>query len=103
MNTRIARKLNECRRESDEKRAARLVAADITNTHNAAVGAGFLELPMLEFGDAYVEDSTISMGVRPMAGLITLNDLYNLKTAWGADEVNVMTADGGVIELVFKK
>ena len=33
----------------------------------------------------------------------TLNDLYALKTTWGADEINILTGDSGAVELVFKK
>ena len=103
MNNRIARKLNQCRHEADPKRAANIVATEITDTHNAAVCNGFIDLPTLDFGEAIIEDKSISIGVRPKAGLITINDLYNLKTLWGADEINILTGDGGVVELVFKR
>ena len=103
MNNKIARKLNQCRHEADPKRTANIVASEITDTHNAAVGNGFIELPTLEFGDAIIESTSISIGVRPKSGLITLNDLYALKTTWGADEINILTGDSGAIELVFKK
>ena len=42
MNNKIARKLNQCRHEADPKRAANIVASEITDTHNAAVGNGSL-------------------------------------------------------------
>ena len=103
MNNRIARKLNQCRHEVDPKRAANIVATEITDTHNAAVGNGFIDLPTLDFGEAIIEDTSISIGVRPESGLITLNDLYALKTTWGADEINILTGDCGAVELVFKK
>ena len=103
MNNRIARKLNQCRHEADPKHAANIVATEITETHNAAVGNGLIELPTLEFCDAIIEDTSISIGVRPKSGLITINELYNLKTTWGADEINILTGDCGAVELVFKK
>ena len=104
MNNKIARKLNQCRHWSDPKRAANIVASEITDTHNAAVGNGFIELPTLEFGDAIIEDTSISIGVRPKSGIININDLYNLKTLWGADDLNVLICEeGSSIELVFKK
>lgn len=103
MNTKIARKLNQCRHEADPKRAANIVATEITDIHNAAVCNGFIDLPTLDFGEAIIEDTSISIGVRPKSGLITLNDLYALKTTWGADEINILTGDGGVVELVFKR
>lgn len=103
MNNKIARQLNQCRTKPDPKTSANDIATRITHTHNNAVADGFLELPTLEFSEAYVEDETISLGVRPKAGFITINDLFNLKTAWGADDINILTGDSGAIELVFKK
>lgn len=103
MNNKIARKLNLCRHGADPKRAANIVATEIVDTHNAAVGNGFIDLPTLDFGEAIIEDTNISIGVRPKSGLITLNDLYALKTTWGADEINILTGDYTAIELVFKK
>ena len=103
MNNRIARKLNQCRHEADPKRAANIVATEIVDTHNAAVGNGFIDLPTLDFGEAIIEDTNISIGVRPKSGLITLNDLYALETIWGANEINILTGDCGAVELVFKK
>ena len=99
MNNRIARKLNLCRHEADPKRAANIVASEITDTHNAAVGNGFIDLPTLDFGEAIIEDTNISIGVRPKSGIITLNDLYALKGAWGADDLDVY--GDGTIELIF--
>ena len=103
MNNRIARKLNQCRHEADPKRAANIVATEITDTHNAAVGNGFIDLPTLDFGNVYTEDTSISIDVWPKSGCITLNDLYALKTIWGADEIDIFTGDCGAVELVFKK
>lgn len=103
MNNKIARKLNLCRPAADPKRAANIMASEITDTHNSAVGNGFIDLPTLDFGEAIIEDTNISIGVRPKSGVITLNDLYALKTTWGADEINILTGDCGAVELVFKK
>lgn len=103
MNNKIASKLNQCRYEADPKRAAKIVASEITDTHNAAAGNGFIDLPTLDFGDVYTEDTSISIDVWPKSGCITLNDLYALKTTWGADEINILTGDSGSVELVFKK
>ena len=103
MNNKIARKLNQCRHEADPKRAANIVASEIIDTHNAAVDNGFIDLPTLDFGEAIIEDTNISIGVRPKSGIININDLYALKTTWGADEINILTGDCGAVELVFKK
>lgn len=102
MNTRIARRLNEARGNVNPSKELLRVGEEITNGHNIAVTNGFVELPVLDFMDVEYNDDIISVIVSPDSGLIGLNDLYNLKTAWGADEVNVLTADKS-IELVFKK
>ena len=105
MNTRIARRLNEARRSANPEKELKRVGEEITVAHNIAVTNGFLELPILDYIDAEQgeeEDRTMSVIVAPKSGMISLDDLYNLKTAWGADDVNVLTADKS-IELVFKK
>lgn len=107
MNTRIARRLNEARRSTNPEKELKRVGEDVTLAHNIAVTNGFLELPMLDFVDAeprltLTANAVSVVIVAPKSGMISLNDLYNLKTAWGADEVNVLTADKS-IELVFKK
>lgn len=103
MNNKIARKLNQCRHEADPKRAANIVATEIIDTHNTAVGNGFIDLPTLDFGNVHTEDTSISIDVWPKSGRITLNELNALKTTWGADEINILTGDCGAVELVFKK
>lgn len=102
MNTRIARRLNEARGNVNPSKELLRVGEEITNGHNIAVTNGFVELPVLDFVDVEYNDDIISVIVSPDSGLIGLNDLYNLKTVWGADDVNVLTADKS-IELVFKK
>ena len=102
MNTRIARRLNEARQNASPSKELAQVGEEITLAHNIAVTNGFLELPVLEYMDVEYSDDIISVIVAPRSGMISLNDLYNLKAAWGADEVNVLTADKS-IELVFKK
>lgn len=102
MNTRIARRLNEARRSANSEKELKLEGKAVTSAHNLAVTNGFLELPGLDFVDVEYSDDIVSVIVTPRSGMIGLNDLYNLKTAWGADDVNVLTADK-TIELVFKK
>lgn len=104
MNNRIARKLNQCRQTSDPKKAASLIAHEITEAHNAAVSNGFIDIPTLDFIEGIIEDNSISLRLKPKAGIININDLYNLKTLWGADDQNVLICEeGSSIELVFKK
>lgn len=102
MNTRIARKLNVAKGNVNPSKELLRVGEEITMGHNIAVTNGFVELPVLDFVDVEYNDDVISVIVSPDSGLIGLDDLYNLKTAWGADEVNVLTATQS-IELVFKK
>ena len=102
MNTRIARRLNEAKGNANPSKELMRVGEEITLGHNIAVTNGFLELPVLDFLDVEYNVSVTSVIVTPRAGMVALNDLYNLKTAWGADEVNVLTADKS-IELVYKK
>jgi hypothetical protein len=102
MNTKIARRLNEAHKSAKPGKELDRVSEEITLGHNIAVTNGFLELPTLDWVGADTTEKTISVIVAPKSGMIALNDIYNLKTAWGADDVNVLTADNS-IELVFKK
>ena len=102
MNTRIARRLNEAHKSAKPGKELDRVSEEIVLGHNIAVTNGFLELPILEWVGADTTEKTLSVIVAPKAGMIGLDDIYNLKTAWGADEVNVLTATQS-IELVFKK
>lgn len=103
MNTKIARKLNQCRHEVNPNKAATIYAKETTDAHNNAFAKGFIDLPALNFIEAMVEDNSISLRLAPKTGIITINDLYNLKTLWGADELNILTGDYSAVELVFKK
>lgn len=102
MNTRIARRLNDARRNPNPEKSINEHANEVTASHNLACGCGFLDLPALEYVDAEVNDKAILVHVAPRSGMITANDLYNLKTAWGADELNVLVSSKS-IELTFKK
>lgn len=102
MNTRIARRLNEAHKSAKPGKELDRVSEEITLGHNIAVTNGFLELPILDFVGADTTEKTLSVIVAPRSGMISLNGLYNLKTAWGADDVNVLTADKS-IELIFRK
>lgn len=101
MNTKIARRLNEAKSDNPGRKLD-CVGKGIVYGHNIAVIHGFLELPTLDYVGADTTEKTISVLVAPKSGMIAMNDIYNLKTAWGADDVNIHTADKS-IELVFKK
>lgn len=94
MNTRIARRLNEVFKEDDLTRI-RIIAVgmDIVESHNSAVKNGFIELPVLSFlnidGESHV--GFVEVLVAPVSGMASIDDLYNIKSAWGADRLYVGT------------
>ena len=96
MNTHIARMLNK-------SLLAEMTGKDVVAAHNNAVQFGFLQLPHLDYIDTHADNHSTAILVAPTAGLATINDIYNIKIAWGADEVNVYTGTNGSIEFLFKK
>lgn len=109
MNNNIIKKINlalqsqETANSPEEAMAA--VGKAIVYAHNTAVDYGFLELPYLESrgGDACSNgDISICVSTRPeTCSPININDLYALKGAWGADDLDVY--GDGTIELTFRK
>lgn len=101
MNTKIARRLNGARK--DEKTLVK-AGQEVVDAHNIAVACGYIELPHLNFVGCEDVDYGVEMCVAPKSGMVTLDDLYNLKTVWGADRVDVCfdINNGGYICLVFK-
>lgn len=101
MNTKIARALIE----AGKKGALKKEGERIVTAHNIAVANGFQELPMLEYATCDDFGPTIELTVNSRSGAVMLDDLYNIKHAWGADGVMVYTCDGvdGRIDLIFKK
>lgn len=102
MNTRIARCLNEARIHTEQE--LKTVAVEIVDTHNRAVKFGLIELPMLLYTgiDNSLDEETAILVV-PRSGLINLNELYNLQSAWGADRIEVCNTNGFAICLCFNK
>ena len=43
----------------------------------------------------------IIISVRPKCGMADLNDLFNIKTAWGADSIEIMTCENPAICITF--
>lgn len=80
-----------------------MTGKDVVNAHNSAVKYGFLQLPLLEYIDAIDTPEAVTVVVAPVSGMIDINELYVIKTEWGADTINVFTGDSGSIELVFKR
>lgn len=101
MNTRIARRLNEARK--DEK-TLNMAGREIVDAHNIAVACGYIELPHLIFVDCAENSAGVEVYVTPKSGMINLDDLYNLKTVWGADHVEVCfdPINGGYVCVLFK-
>lgn len=101
MNTRIARRLNEASKHTGNELNA--TACDIVEAHNQASRNGFIELPTLNYCNvSHDTKDTITVAVTPKSGVIDINELYNLKTAWGADNLSVCNESGMVILLTFK-
>lgn len=102
MNTRIARRLNEANKHEGKELSN--TAKDIVEAHNQASRNGLIELPTLNYCNVSSDNNgVITVGVSPKSGLILINDLYNLKIAWGADDLEVCNEGGMVILLTFKK
>ena len=76
-------------------------AGDIVQTNNHSTQYGFIDLPMLDYLGVEYEDNKIIVSVRPKCGMAGLNDLYNLKQAWGADGIEIMTTEKPVICIIF--
>lgn len=101
MNTRIARRLNEA---SKDEKTLKKAGQEVVDAHNIAVACGYIELPHLTFIDCAENGVGVEVDVAPKSGMVSLDDLYNLKTVWGADHVEVCFApdNGGYICLVYK-
>lgn len=102
MNTRIARRLFETQGKYPTQLDA--TARDIVAAHNHAASNGFIELPLLNYRTANsTANGSITVAVSPKCGTTNLNDLYNIKSAWGADSLEVCEENGFVILLNFSK
>ena len=102
MNTRIARRLNEASRHTGNE--LNITARDIVEAHNQASRNGFIDLPTINYCNVNRDhNGTITVAVTPKSGLININDLYNLKAAWGADDLDVCNESGMIVLLTFKK
>ena len=106
MNTKIAKQINEARHGG----ASLLNEAGkkVVKAHNDAVAYGFLDLPRLELVDTemLLPNNGATVVVRPRCGVMKVSDLWALKEAWGADDIEVYLgyneADTDGIAIVFK-
>lgn len=100
-NTKIAKALIEATKPQYTSDELNWYAEDIVKTHNYAAKYGFVELPLLDYHGVEHDGDKIIISVRPKCGMADLNDLYNLKQAWGADSIEIMTCDNPAICITF--
>ena len=100
-NTKIAKALIEATKPQYTSDKLNWYAEDIVKTHNYAAKYGFIELPLLDYHGVEHEGDKIIISVRPKCGMADLNDLFNIKSAWGADSIEVMTTENPAICIVF--
>ena len=101
MNNKIAKALIGATNPQYSFDELNFYAEDIIKTHNYAAEYGFTELPALDYHGVEYEDNKIIVSVRPKCGKVELIDLYNLKQAWGADSIEVMTTENPAICIIF--
>lgn len=100
MNTRIARRLNEASKHTGKE--LNTTARDIVEAHNQASRNGLIELQTINYCNVSSDnEGTITVAVTPKSGIININDLYSLKHAWGADNLDVCNENGMAILLSF--
>jgi len=98
MNNNIARVLHDKFHSSDPETDLKVFGLQVVNAHNQACTYGFLNLPQLQFDGIDVADNHVSLYAYPQSGMASLDDLYNIKSAWGADNLYV-SKEG--LEIVF--
>lgn len=100
MNTKIARRLNEAVRKSELKKTGE----EIVMAHNVAVANGFTELQIMDYkGATSTADGTVTVAVVPRCGIASIDDLYALKQAWGADRLEVCDEGGMKVLLTYTR
>ena len=100
-NTKIAKQLIEATKPQYTSDELNWYAEDIVKTHNYAAKYGFVELPLLDYHGVEHDGDKIIISVRPKCGMADLNDLFNIKTAWGADSIEIMTCENPAICITF--
>lgn len=102
MNTRIARRLNEARR-CEDKVFLYKEAKDMVYIYNQAVKNGLVEGLFVIFVMVIPRPNETEIVIRASCGCAGINDLYNMKSVWGADDIVVYTnGEEGSFALVFK-
>jgi len=101
MNTKLAKALIGATNPQLNLDELDFYAEDIVKTHNYAAIYGFVELPSLVYHGVEHDGDKIIVSVRPTCGMADPNDLINIKTAWGADSIEVMTTENPAICIIF--
>lgn len=102
MNTRIARRINDARRNED-KEFLRTEVKDMVYIYNQAVKNGLIDGLFVNFVMVVRHDNETQIVLRALCGYAGINDLYNMKAVWGADDIVVYTCgEEGSFALVFK-
>ena len=100
-NTKIAKQLIEATKPQYTADELNWYAEDIVKTHNYAAKYGFVELPMLDYHGVEHDGDKIIIFVRPKCGMANLSDLFNIKSAWGADDIVLMATENPSICIIF--
>ena len=100
-NTKIAKQLIEATKPQYTADELNWYAEDIVKTHNYAAKYGFVELPMLDYHGVEHDGDKIIISVRPKCGMADLSDLFNIQSAWGADDIELMTTENPAICIIF--
>ena len=101
MNTKLAKALIGATNPQLNFDELDFYAGDIVQTNNHAAQYGFIDLPMLDYHGVEHDGNKIIVSVRPKCGMADLNDLYNLKQAWGANSIEIMTCENPAICITF--
>ena len=100
-NTKIAKQLIEATKPQYTADELNWYAEDIVKTHNYAAKYGFVELPMLDYHGVEHDGDKIIIFVRPKCGMVNLSDLFNIKSAWGADNIELIATENPAICIIF--
>lgn len=100
-NTKIAKQLIEATKPQYTADELNWYAEDIVKTHNYAAKYGFVELPMLDYHGVEHDGDKIIIFVRPKCGMVNLSDLFNIKSAWGADNIELIATENPSICIIF--
>lgn len=102
MNNKLASHVLRCLSAEAPNEALIEESQAIVDTHNTAASYGFIDLPIINYTDSHIDltENAATIIIQPKSGTIDIDELYNLKSAWGADKLFVSNEG---IELDFLK